>query len=59
VSGDVSDKVPAIETDESEIRKLERRYSIYFLQRSLHGDAIRWRELTAPNRRALDREDRE
>lgn len=36
--------------DRAEIYALERRHGKRFLQMALHADAIRWRELTAPNR---------
>lgn len=33
----------------AEIRELEDAYGRKFLEKSLHGAGIRWRELTAPN----------
>ncbi len=37
---------------EIEIQSIEARYPIPFLELSLHGDAIRWRELVAERNRA-------
>lgn len=34
-----------------EIKRLEDAYGRRFLKKSLHRDALRWRELTAPNAR--------
>lgn len=43
---------PSNAIDEAfEIRTLESRHPVEFLKSSLGADAMRWRELTAPNRR--------
>jgi hypothetical protein len=40
-------------SDQDEIAALERKHPKRFLERSLGADAMRWRELTAPNRAAF------
>ena len=39
---------------EARIKVIEGRYSIGFLEQSLHGEAVEWRQITSPNAASFD-----